>query len=292
MSMVPYVGRLALPAARYAASYPRWSPLAKYAAGQTAKFFGRAARRGATTMYRRGRKRVKKLARKYTHKRRVRQRIGERVGTGSSKQALSSDSDTTVLLTRTLHVDPLTDISKNITADENIHERARDIVNFRGAKLCYNFRNQQNNTMLCNFAVLRVKKAGGITPETTDFFRSQGAATGRARNFASNLTAMEFHCLPINTDEYDVLMHKRFRIQGLSDASDKEAQGTNFFKIEKYIKVGRQLRYDSTGGTPTGNSALYAVYWFDFQMAGSGTGASFGPQIQHRVVAYFKEPKN
>lgn len=296
MSLVPYatrtIGGLAKPAFRYGAAYSGWSPLHQYAAEKIAGFAGRAVRKGARMAYRSGKKRVRKMARKYTHKRKVRQRIGERVGTGTSKTTLARETDVTVLQTRTLYSDALMDIAKNTSADDLIHNRQRDMVNFRGAKLYYHFRNTQNNTMLVNFAVVRPKKAGSIGPDATDFFKSQGTGTERARNFATALSSMEFHYLPINSDEYDILMHKRFRLQGLTDGADVERSSSNFKKIDRYIKINRQLRYDGTGESPTGNSAIYTVYWFDFQMTTGGSSATFGPQMQNRVISYFREPKN
>lgn len=288
MSLVPYaagLGRLALPAYRSATAFSRWSPVQRQAAIKIAGFVGRNAFRTGKMAYRRFKRRRGSVK----NKRRVRSRIGERVGVSTSKTALVSDTNVSLETTRTLNSQALIRIDKNVNFDDNIHQRHRDTVNLRGIKICFHFRNNIDETLLMNFAVVRPKEGGVVNSE---FFRSQGEGSNRSLDFGIARSSIEFACLPINSDRYDIMMHKRFRLKGKAQSTDVEESGSNFKRIEKYLRINRQVKFDGTGVEPIGSSQLFAVWWSDKQMTNGGTGGTaFAVGRMQRIICYYREPK-
>jgi len=232
---------------------------------------------------------VAKARRNIRQKARLRKRVGERIGTGPAKRHETNVDDT--LTTRELRSDPLL----NIPAGTALNQRQRDIVNFRGIKVCMSLvLNSGLNTgngehVYVNVAVIS-PKADNLTGDdavpTAEFFR--GNADDRAQDFDSTqLSSLEFRCLPINTDKYNVHKHIRFMLGPYAST-----EGKNTKTLEFYVKVNRQIRYEATNANPEGK-AMYLCYWACFQDDAAGTGQATG-QINHqlRLVRYFREPKN
>lgn len=219
------------------------------------------------------------------NKRAVRRRVGEPVGKSTAKKVSSNfEYD---LSTRTLYDEPLLNLSKGT----NIDDRLRDAVNFRGIKICMSLVNKTSTTngqhLYFNYAIVSPKADGDkAIVTTTEFFR--GAGTARGADFTTTLNALEFRCLPINTDKWNVHKHRR-----LSLAPYSSNEGRNTRTMEWYHKIGRQIRYDDAGAqTPIGKQ-LFLVYWCDYQDNNSGTVVQTNvADLQMRFVKYFREPRN
>jgi len=232
---------------------------------------------------RRGRKkgRASNRRRKYD----LRKRIGEFVGSGTAKR--NQDVTSGNLNTRTLYNVPLLNIPKGTAIDQ----RERGLVNFRGMKFCHNFECRDPSAITDGSQKWWINRAI-ISPKGCDtdaisvnFFRGEG--TGRAQDFDNSLTPLEFHCTPINTDKYNVHMHRR---EKLGPFTSTEGRSTTVKMW--YTKLNRQIRYDDAGEVPIGKQ-MYYVWWFDLNTAGA-TSAPINSLMSHglNITKYFKEPKN
>ncbi|ASH99185.1 capsid protein [Giant panda circovirus 2] len=278
-ALVPYVGRLAM---RAGLSNP-YARRAGYA------FAGRVAGMAARAGMKRGYRAVRRFARRPRAKRQrlnSRSHVGEAIGTTNCKTKQCSLTDITAKNSRTLYRTGVTDIPGGSNPDE----RLRNHVNLRGFKVCLEFRNNVTTPLYVNVAVLAPKNTSGNILSETDFFRDSG--TTRAKDFSTALTAMEFHCLPVNTDDYVVLKHKRFRLGPLPGATlYQNSVGNNYKNVDWYIKLGRQVRYESSSSQAT-DGHVSVAYWCDAWGAAAGTAAASGSMsVSQRYITYWKEPK-
>lgn len=218
-------------------------------------------------------------------KAKLRTRIGERVGTGNAKSNRTLNLSTGVD-TRTLYDEPLL----NLDQGTGRNQRERGVVNFRGVKICMSFQNLNGAAtkpdMYVNVAVIspKAEDSGTIALPVANFFRAAG--TDRGTNFGTALTAIQFRCLPINTDLYNVHKHKRLNIGNVQDTAR-----TNSKTLEFYVKLNRQIRYEGTTSTPTGKN-MYLVWWCDIQSTPTaGPVITNAMNLQMDIIQYFHESK-
>ena len=287
MSIVPYVAArsLATLAAR------PYATLGAYTAWKDRRYAYKAA--GKIMRY--GFKRTRRMIKRRRGVKRARKtyRVGERPGSGTIKNAIIHDSDTAVTLknTRTFYWYNCVQIEK--TSSNSIHQREREMCNFRGFKVCAEVRNlRTTEDMYCNMAIISPKGAevvfgsvgSGSATAVSDFFRNAGG-NQRGLDFGTANTGIENHCSPINADLWNVMGHTRF-VLGASNSAVRR----KFRIIQKYIKVNRQIRYET--GNDHSQSPIYLCYWFDEVGEAGGTAvttAAIG--FQQKIVAYFREPK-
>lgn len=284
MSMVPYNN--------YA------SQLAPYARAAASTPYGRAAYMGYQAWQRRDQiraagsfaARAARNSKKYFARKRAqrnkhsRNKIGEPVGTSGCKTAVTDDNNPTNYDTRTIYSFELTDLGEGYDRDQ----RLRKIINLRGFKICLELLNKASNSLYVNVAVLSPKDSnGGIS--ATSFFRGNDYARGI--DFGNALNGLEFHCLPINTDKYNILSHQRYQlVSGTGTGTTVDLQSRNHTTLDFYVKLNRQLRYDSGSSTPT-DGAVYLVVWCDtFGAQTAQTPVAAQLQMTRRAVTYFREP--
>lgn len=219
-------------------------------------------------------------------KRKARTKIGERVGTSNAKRTVELQTNIINGDSRTLYTTHLT--SCNYGDDTN--QRERNVVNFKGFKLCMMHRNQTAVPIYFNMAV--ISRKGGdmaLTPNATDFFRAHNV--NRSKDFNDNLTAMEFHCSPINTDMYTVLKHKRYIMAPKNNSSVnwQSRVGQSWRNVDWYVKLNRQLRFDTNADTVPQSGACWLVYWCDTLEANStSTAVSAALGSQFYLVTYWR----
>lgn len=211
-------------------------------------------------------------------------RIGERVGSANCKRSVQATSDYVTNNSRTLYTIELTQIPKG----DNIDERETNIVNCRGFKINMFMANTSFVPLYVNVAVLSNKFSGVAPPATVSFFRSSGI--NRGLDFSNLRTAMEFHSLPINTDAYSVLRHKRYRLTEKGGSNFKSNRGASYKNIRMWIKLKRQLRFELPTDESPSNGRVYLVYWCDQVDAnGASTPITNVLGVQERHVCYFKD---
>lgn len=244
------------------------------------KGYARAGRTIARWGVRRWRK--SKLAR--------RRKVGERIGTSAAKtrEVVSTVASNTGIDTRTLYSQDLTEIPRS----DNIGERERDIVNLRGFKICISLKNQDNTPVYYNLALVSFKGNVCATSqnqiETTNFFRDH--SNSRGQDFSTGLTALEFHCLPINTDLYNVITHKRYRIAGRTNSSEFSNHTASYKNIDFYQKIKRQIRF-ANSDQESSNNKVFFVEWCDlFNTVGGQPVQTDRLLSQRKLIVYFREP--
>lgn len=166
-----------------------------------------------------------------------------------------SDIDTD---TRVLYNNEITLISAGSGEDK----RDRQLINCKGIEVCFHVANKLDQPQFFNFAIIAPKHtSAGVN--TIDFFRSSSG--DRGSNFGTQLSALELHYLPINTDKYNILRHYRHNLGGQADRPsfyNSDSGPGNWFSKKVYIPLNRQLRYDNSFST-TCNTPIYAVWWCD-----------------------------
>lgn len=255
--------------ARYANTARRYGPTAYKYGSKIARF-----------MYNRYKQRKAKKARF------SKQQIGHRVGSSSAKTRVEFNTDFQGLASRTLRIQGLTFLPKG----DLINMRERNVVNVRGFKICLAVRNMLAQPVYFNCALVSVRNNTVVTGN--NFFRAQGAERGT--DFDNNLTGLQFHCLALNRDKFNILKHKRYRLApDINDSSNyQDNKGNSYMNLDWYVKLKRQLRYtDDDANTPI-DSPIYLVYWCDAWTATSGSlpiGNTIN--VQDRHIMYFKEPR-
>lgn len=235
---------------------------------------------------------AKKIGRAYRRSRAKKRfsprNFGEPVGTGGAKRFETDDSEIVSRDTRTQYIHSLLDIPQGTA----INQRERNVINMRGIKLCMEIKSLCNEPLYINVAVL-APKDGVTAVSTNDFFRASGA-TERARDFSITCNSNEFHCLPINTDRYTILKHKRLRIipQGAGTTTTVSLNGFSYANLNWWIPIKRQIRFNADTGSPV-SGEVSLVYWADKFHTAAGTAISTDQfSVMRRAVAYYREPKN
>jgi len=301
-AIVPYVNY------RYA-PYIRAANLA-YRAGNMAYRNRRGISRAARTIQRAFRNRRRKRRRRNPNvgnTRAVRQRIGEKVGHSTAKLNSGPQLTKNSASSNVLHNVLINDIPKatNSVGDGNsITARQRDIVNYRGFKFCMEYKNIYYNEvngqlvkppLYFNYAFVIDKRetADQTTINGTDFFRNDGAGSTRSVDFGKLFPGITYHCLPINTDRFSILYRRRMILNATDGNEDFNSNfGSNYGYVEKYVKINRQLQFDTGGQLPV-NGKIFFVYWCAPYGSGSSvTNEQPAIQLSYNFVNYFKEPKN
>lgn len=280
-TMVPYA-RKAVRFSRYAS--PGMSKAFRYGTA-----LGKFAWKNRKKIWRASVK-VSKAYKRARAKAAARRSIGERVGKSNAKKHLNKDSNPTLKDTRVQYTHDLSEISRVSSATEDINDRTRDVVNLRGFKLCVEVSNKLTAPLYFNYAVVHNKEDNDAAPTTVDWFR--GFETTRSIDFSTSLSANKFHCFPINTDKYHVLLHKRMRLNSVTPTTYSEASGRSYANISKYIKINRQLRWKNSTATKPETGNIWVVYWADaYEAASFATSTANAFSITENYITYFRETK-
>ena len=240
---------------------------------------------------------ARKIQRKYrSHRSRIaqaRQIIGAYVGKSTAKVFQTNQTFLTYN-SRFLYAETLNVVPKNAQIIDDENTRNRDLCNIRGVKMCWEIRNNFSDTILMNIAVVVPRNKDLGDDININFFRNQGnnAQFGgnRARDFTASMTSNEYHCLPINTDEWAIMSHKRYRIQGTSNNITVNQNGSNYFNLNRYTSIKRQQRFDGVSDVPV--KPIYVVFWFCEVLSGaSASQLNNVVQMSQRNLVYFREPK-
>lgn len=289
--------------------------VAVYGAGQIANLYryGRIARplsRGAYNLYnsrhrlnqaafagrmaKRGYQAISAGTRKYKAMRRNKrgktEHIGKPVGESGVKRTTQLNNNVSVG-TRSIHAVNCTQIAQG----NEIDQRERRSANLRGISFCIEMRNTSERPLYVNMAVVHVKGCHDVNTVHEEFFR--GEDTARAIDFNDTLSSNELHCLPLNTDKFVVLSHKRLLLNGpkesmVQDYNDQE--GKNYANLMWYQKIDRNIQFTSADRTSvTDGSAVYLMYWCDqFLTEANTTSTASALKLSKRIVAHWKDPQN
>lgn len=204
------------------------------------------------------RKLIRKAKREYGS-RSARQEIGHPVGS-SQARVKEVDLGTTNANTRTLYSVDLLNIAKTDSTFK-MDSRFRDIIRVAGIRLSYILTaNTTTRNTLVNVAIVGTRDSNTGVINLSNFFRGDSAGD-RAIDFSNALDSNLMHNSPINTDDYVVLYRKKYNLG--NSTSDNAT-----IVVNDYIKLDRQIRYDSSGDPHQG---LRLVYWADGATAAGGS---------------------
>ncbi len=225
--------------------------------------------------------------------------IGERVGSSNAKSSythkIQDDDDT-----KSLNFVNVTLIDRADQGINHLAHRQRNVINMRGFKVCFMARNNLQQPMLFNMAVLIAKgqKITSLADMSADFFRNSSlqelaSANSRTTDFSTTLNSMELHCNPVNTDKFVVLKHWRKRIGPNDETGEGGSYNTqaskNWLVIDRYVKVNRQIRYSDDNQTPI-NGDIFLVWWFaPFLSSTTSNPVADALTKQLHTVAYWRE---
>lgn len=240
-------------------------------------------RRGRYGRRRRYRRRSKKA-------RFSRRAIGKPIGSATCKRRNVSNTFANEA-TRNLGQFQLVQIPQQV--DHEIDRRERDICQLRGFKMCLSVKSKDAfNPHWFHYAVV-IPKAGR-TASATQFFKGNGP--DRDIDFSLALNGLEFNCLPINTDLYTILWHKRIFLtpQTTSQGGGNEymfRKGSNFKYIRKYMKINRQIRFGSDAGTTTPIADNPLLIWWGARHDGGSGDASTANlfDLTFYITTYFRD---
>lgn len=225
----------------------------------------------------------------YLRQKRERMKIGHS-NTATSKRNIVQNSSNNSLSSRTLNAYNLTEIPK--TSTNEIDKRQRDICYISGFKICGEIKSGGGSPVLVNYAVVYDKRSsdGTLFPTTSDFFR--GSGTERAMDFDTSLSSVEFHCAPLNTDRFVVLLHKRFTLApnpSTTSAGYTSNNRENYRSFDWWIPLKKQIRFEDGRA----QSHVWLLFWCDRHNSPGGTLPNPTTMIwSHKIITYFREPKN
>lgn len=278
-------------------------PYRRYFTGRrrrlTAAVVSPSPKKRARTVYRRAY--GKPMMRTRRWKVAARRQVGERVGVGGAKttEIVIEKQDVS---TRTIIQQPLVRIDKGIA----INDRLREIINLRGIRIDLHLANTDPDQQIVNWAIVHPKASnmGGTSNgqqfPTTDFFRGYGAQ--RSTQPAIGLNGVQWINASINTDLFAVLKRGVVNLNPGRSEPDSPIPGAVTYRPNKgnsvrsksvYLKMNRQLRFESEVSPEYPLEQIFLVLWSDAPFAESDSSAAANAfSYMARFVAYWREPKN
>lgn len=271
---------------------------AGYAAYRNRKIIGKAGQ----FMWKH-RKSFVSMAKKRKHQRQ--DAIGNRAGIGSpvnqteTQRDLALNGNTADYSTRTPYANELTLISKSDDGLNAINDRRRNTIVVTGFKISYMYQNNVNEPMYCNIAIVNPKNANSSVMSVDGFFRDYNLS--RDVNFSTGLSAMELHNLPISTDKYRILAHKRHIIMpagllatsmptgAFANVAVNASGPVNMVAGNMWVPLKRQLQFNDDTDDNCEHKCFYVV-WFD-KVTASKTDPALTNVVRGNVhaVTYFNE---
>lgn len=208
-----------------------------------------------------------KSRRRFKRRRQVRKRIGHPEGAGTCKsRTIYIDNGQQEIRERSIYSYNF----NTVPAGDGIDQRERNLIRLQGVAIKWEMRSNSTPPLKVNMAVISPRAGTEVfanqPQETmTNFFRNRGGST-RGLNFeASGVNAnapLVMSTFGINIDRWNVLMHKRFTLNPISQTSSqfRTERGSNFKTIKKYIPIKRQVRYES-GEASSSETPIYFVFW-------------------------------
>lgn len=245
---------------------------------QRAKLYGSVARMAARTIWR-GYKRYRRRRRNRSSLN-SKLHVGPRPGVTNAKRT-TEKYEYGLANSRQVYQNPLFALARGT----GTNQREQNLVNWRGTKVCIEYENLANEPMYFKFAVLVPKSQG--PPTTTALLRGTDGSRAKDLDFTT-MSGLDTVCPPFNVDLYTVLMNQTFRMCGTT-AQYRVGGLKTYGYYERYIKMNRQIRYDTTSTLAA--QQPWIVCWFEKFNAATGTPKGAGDvKFNVRTVTYFKDP--
>lgn len=217
--------------------------------------------------------------------------IGTPPDAGNAQVATMLNGNTANFNLREPYGNDLTLIAKSDDGLNTIDERQRQQIIISGFSIKWSFNNRAAGPIFFNIAVVNPKNQNTPTMSTDGFFRDYNLS--RDVNFSTSLSGLEMHSLPISTDKFRVLAHKRFIIPGASEivtlmpttatppatTSVINASGPNNIHCGKlWVPLRKAIKFNDDADDNC-ESKVFCVFWFS-----GTTAAKTDPVIQNQVI--------
>lgn len=222
-------------------------------------------------------------------------RIGPQPGIPQAKRVETASASDGFLNTKVLHYAELTDIAHTTTNE--ISKRQRDICYISGFKFMAEFKNALQaglpaRPLYLNVAFVydRESNKGTVIVNGDEFFRANTGNT-RYKDFGGAMSAMERHCLPLNTDRFTIISHKRYILGNIKDSSGMNTNmARSWLSICRYIKLRKRITYTNDDKA---NSKIWLLIWCDMFGDNSADPIQVNAlNYDYHVSAYFREVKS
>lgn len=221
-----------------------------------------------------------------------RQKVGHRRGDGTSKAAKSATDR--IIDTRELDLIPFIEVTRATGAQQDLSNlRDRNVIQVSGVKFCIQIANLDDRPLRVHYAI--VKRKDAVTPTQVDFLGGLGNASRGVDLNTVGLTDGYLDCLPINTDEYIVFKHKKFTLNpkpgsvAATLAYVGNSTSGNYRRLDKYIKINRQFRFEGTATEPIGQ--FYMVFWAYCVEMSETISRTAKLQVECEKLVYFRDVK-
>lgn len=192
------------------------------------------------------------------------------------------ESAVTGIDNKTLFTVPLIQIEKNVASNDSINKRQRDVILHKGSKVCFDIKSRLKVPIYFNWAIV-IPKAQNVV-FNNELLRGDGP--DRDTVIDSNRTYMELKCLPINTDLFKVVKHKRMTILPDSDKGVNINEGRDYRTLDTYIKTNRKIYFNGDTSQPLQN--MHMVWWVDYYNSPTAT-RSLTADVNWKIVDYFHD---
>lgn len=283
-------------AARRAQGY---SPYARAAAGRFARrqLYRRALTGGAIAagglaaygMYRGIRRFRRRKTARQVHARN-RRFVGVRPGSNRTKARFVQNTIANPHTSYTLHQSSCTEIGA-IGSDQG--SRKHNDINLRGFRL--NLRGYHNSSTqmgVLTMMIVVLKNDTAASAMTDNFFKSKD--TTADINFGdATLDGSDYVDLAYNKEKINVLWYKRLKLapKQSPDPRDMVAPNArNYFEISEYVKMNRQLNFDSAATTNVeDHERIYFLHWYAKPFSAPTTPVSGEYTLSRKIQAIWRE---
>lgn len=179
-----------------------------------------------------------------------------------------------------------TNESDNLRTDRRYHDQ----IWLEGFKIFFHFTNDAS-TRPCVLHMAVVNPHDNETPDSERFLRDWDSARSYSIGPTNNGIGADFR--PINTDKFDVWMHKSWTVGGLVDTTVQNQPPTDFRNWTKdniYVPVKRVVHYQGEGG----NACLenfFLCYWLAEINDPGGSPQQVFFSLQLEAFAFFEDVK-
>lgn len=245
------------------------------------------------------RKRVRTSRKSYPKPRSI---LGERIGSSTCKSRTTNEIADPNVPSDSLVV---SDNLLQITEGSGEHQRENRTINLRGIELRLRFDagtklwdaadaltpGCSNQTPIYfHMALVNPKHLkGNEKPSSVDWFRNYDSQRGQDFGDITNIPPKHVIIFnPINADLYNIFWHKRWKVRRA--ASFNNGRGPEFL-FRKYIKIKRQIRFETTEATSCVDG-LFLCYWWTHKDTGrdlSPVNIQTFPSLTYQTIAFFRD---
>lgn len=134
-----------------------------------------------------------------------------------------------------------------------------------------------------HFALVSPKRGSLVTGD--DFFKSHGDNEGQSATTAR--PGITWNTAAINSDEYDVLVHKKFKMFDQAADHVNVQFGNQQFQTSFWVPLRRQIPYDNELAT-SNKANVFIVHWIARTSESAATTIANVYDARWRAITYFR----